>query len=291
MIVLWVLIFLTVLASEFNILTRTETLATTNYRQEAEAYYAALAGIEQAKAEILAASGPVYLDETGRLILSSSEKDKAIERQGTVGTATFTYTLVDEDRKLNLNNLADIELRNLFGRLGIEETLLNTLVDSILDWRDPDNLHRINGAEDDYYRSLTPPYSCKDAPFDSVDELLQIKGMKRELLYGASANGGSGRLADLLTTWGSGALNVNTADTLALETKFGPASAAMIVAQRAAGPILTPPVSGGTTQSLVFAVTSTGSSGSMKRTVRAVYAKKTAKEMTLLFWDDFAKER
>jgi general secretion pathway protein K len=60
-----------------------------------------------------------------------------------------------------------------------------------MDWRDSDDLHRLNGAENDYYRSLTPPYSAKNGPFDTVEDLLWVRGMSSDLFYGYSdANGG-----------------------------------------------------------------------------------------------------
>ena len=62
------------------------------------------------------------------------------------------------------------------------------IVDSIQDWRDPDNLHRFNGAEDDYYLSLPTPYRAKNADFESLDELLLVKGMTPEILYGNVAS-------------------------------------------------------------------------------------------------------
>jgi general secretion pathway protein K len=61
----------------------------------------------------------------------------------------------------------------------------DTIVDSIMDWKDVDNLHRLHGAESDYYMSLPNPYKAKDAPFDTVEELLLVKGVTSEILYGS----------------------------------------------------------------------------------------------------------
>ena len=47
---------------------------------------------------------------------------------------------------------------------------------------------RAQGAEDDYYMSLPEPYHCKNAHFDSVDELLLVKGVTPQLLYGYDHN-------------------------------------------------------------------------------------------------------
>ena len=50
-----------------------------------------------------------------------------------------------------------------------------------MDWRDSDDLHRLNGAENKYYQLLPNPYACKNAAFDSVEELLLVRGMRPEL--------------------------------------------------------------------------------------------------------------
>jgi general secretion pathway protein K len=58
-----------------------------------------------------------------------------------------------------------------------------------MDWRDPDDLHRVNGAENEYYRSLTPPYTARNGPFDTVEDLLWVRGMTTGLFYGDGPEG------------------------------------------------------------------------------------------------------
>ncbi|RPI99290.1 MAG: hypothetical protein EHM36_16225, partial [Deltaproteobacteria bacterium] len=58
------------------------------------------------------------------------------------------------------------------------------IVDSIQDWRDKDDLHRLSGAENAYYQSLPEPYNCKNGDFDTVEELLLVRGITPELFYG-----------------------------------------------------------------------------------------------------------
>jgi DNA uptake protein ComE-like DNA-binding protein len=62
------------------------------------------------------------------------------------------------------------------------------VADSIVDWIDSDTDPRPSGAENDYYSGLSPGYRCKNGPLDSVDELLLIKGVTKELLFGADTN-------------------------------------------------------------------------------------------------------
>jgi general secretion pathway protein K len=71
----------------------------------------------------------------------------------------------------------------------MEEPRRTILVDSIMDWRDPDDLHRINGAESDYYQSLPTSYSAKNGPFDTVEDLLWVRGVTTALFYGSGESG------------------------------------------------------------------------------------------------------
>ena len=64
------------------------------------------------------------------------------------------------------------------------------IVDSILDWIDTDDLHRLNGAESDYYQSLPNPYKAKNGRLDTLEELLLIKGMSPDILFGTKEQKG-----------------------------------------------------------------------------------------------------
>ncbi len=101
------------------------------------------------------------------------------------------YGLESESGRLNLNTilLADQSSQN-GGR-----TLLMTLpgmteqiADAILDWIDPDDDAREQGAERDYYAALPHPYAPRNGPLASIDELLLVRGVTPALLYGADLN-------------------------------------------------------------------------------------------------------
>ena len=114
------------------------------------------------------------------------------------------------------------------------------IVDSIQDWRDPNEEHRLNGAESDYYLGLPVPYRSKNADFDSVDELLQVKGVTRALLYGRPEAPG---LAEHLTVFGTNAVHVNTASPVVLRALgFAPAEVDVLIGRRPyADPSAIPP--------------------------------------------------
>ncbi|MBI5212971.1 MAG: general secretion pathway protein GspK [Nitrospirae bacterium] len=287
--VLWVVVLLTAIVTEFVFFMRTEANIARNFKEETEAYYAALSGIELAKEEILSAKAQqIYLKENGELILDEKGEpafgEKRPERKGALGNSVYSYVIIDEDRKININAATPEQLRHIFKNSGAEDSELDTIIDSILDWRDPDNLHRLNGAEEDYYQSLPKPYSCKDGYFDTVEELLMVKGVKPEMLFG-SKDGAYRGIAEYLTAKSSHIININTADRVVLEAKFGTAVAENIIMQRSAGTILTP-MAGGIVNSTYFTIVSTGSSGKIKRTIKAIVMKKNDTTLETLYWND-----
>src|SRR3990172_2894258 len=97
--------------------------------------------------------------------------------------------MVDEGAKIGLNRADEVLLRHLFNNLGLDPDAQDVATDGILDWRDSDNLRRLHGAEADYYLGLPEPYAPKDGPFESVDELLLVRGISRALFYGVAPRG------------------------------------------------------------------------------------------------------
>lgn len=91
------------------------------------------------------------------------------------------YGLVPENAKININT-ADVNML-----MGLED-MTAELAASIIDWRDEDDEITEGGAESDYYQLEDSPYDCKNAPFESVEELLLVKGMTPEILYGEDLN-------------------------------------------------------------------------------------------------------
>jgi len=88
------------------------------------------------------------------------------------------------------------------------------IVDSILDWLDYNDgdSERPQGAENDYYMGLENPYSCKNGPMDSIEELLLIKGITPEIYFGDPEKGQL-PLSEYFTVHGDwmGRVNINSA--------------------------------------------------------------------------------
>ena len=99
------------------------------------------------------------------------------------------FGITDEASKLNINVASDTQLLALVQRaLGneTEQADPKEIVDAIIDWRDADHTPRGEAGDTEgiYYRLLPKPYRVKNAPFDTVEELLLVKGVTPELLYG-----------------------------------------------------------------------------------------------------------
>jgi DNA uptake protein ComE-like DNA-binding protein len=103
---------------------------------------------------------------------------------------TLRYGLMDESAKLNVNALVSWNLSNYNSRMALMwlPNMTYDIADSILDWIDTDSTVRQYGAENDYYLSLPKPYQAANGPISSLDDLLMVKGVTPELLYGEDLN-------------------------------------------------------------------------------------------------------
>jgi general secretion pathway protein K len=189
-----------------------------NLRDGQKAFYDARSGVELAK-HLLQEDNRDYdsLDEDWALLadhpgfLSQDDEGK------------FKVTIEDEAGKFPINKLitGDKEksvdpvrldqLKRLFDVLELDPEL----IDPIIDWLDPDNNPQPFGAEDAYYQTLPSPYPCKNGPLDSLDELLLVKGMTKEILYGTAEKKG---LIHFLTLYSDGKININTASAEVLQS-------------------------------------------------------------------------
>jgi type II secretory pathway component PulK len=106
----------------------------------------------------------------------------------------FRYGLIDEASKINLNAMLLIDptgtvLYNmLMSFANTDPNMTADIADSIIDWIDSDDDQRPNGAESSYYQGLSPPYRAKNAPLESVEELLYVKGVTPQFLFGTDYN-------------------------------------------------------------------------------------------------------
>jgi len=233
LIVLWVMTILTATALSFSLLTRSETYGSLTFRDRMEMQFLAEAGIERGIAEIIYRS----VNARQNITLAGKEpwKTDGTAYYGHLENGDYQVRLFDESGKVSLNGLTDasgIMVKNLLVNLGSPPEEADTIVDSILDWKDADDLHRLNGAEDNYYQSLPHPYGAGNADFASLEELLLVKGVTRDVLYGTDKRKG---LIDFLTLHNkTNRINFNAAsrELLAALPGMDAAQADQIVAYR-----------------------------------------------------------
>ena len=240
MVVLWVVGLLSILTVSFAFDAHIEARVTSYYRKRTKATYLATSGFEVARmlmsrsAEINpdadideeeAEDDPWYVDAR-RL---SQGNTVHVERE--LGEGAIKLDIVSERARRNVNLLTekhDPTGESWEGILevgDVPEEMWPELVDSFRDWTDDDDLPRMDGAEsEDYYEALDEPYTAKNGELYTVDELLLVKGFTRAILYGGVIEQESddpiriSGIADLLTTFGEKAINVNAASRRVLMT-------------------------------------------------------------------------
>lgn len=210
MIVLWVMTLLIVIILSFSVMARTEVFSTMTFKEQMTNKYLAEAGMQRAIMEIFYrnANKNNQINLTGEEVCRTDGKFY----YGGMSSGYYKFSLRDESGKININTLNDssgIILNNLLVNLKVEKETADTIVDSILDWKDADNLTRLRGAEDDYYMSLPSPYKAKNANFDNLEELLLVKGVSSEILYGSQEKPGLINFTTLYSN--TDKININTA--------------------------------------------------------------------------------
>lgn len=170
-IVLWIIALLAVLAGVFSSGMRVETHLARNQVEGARVRHLAEAGIYHGLLELYRMIG---------------KAPQAWHANGTVYEVSIAempvrIALFDESGKIDLNAAPPELLESLLKSMDVEDQDSARLVDAILDWRDKDNLRRLNGAEDKDYQRAGLPHEAKDGPFQSVPELLLVLGMSSNL--------------------------------------------------------------------------------------------------------------
>jgi type II secretory pathway component PulK len=91
------------------------------------------------------------------------------------------WGLVDECSKVNLNNATAAMLQNL-------PQMTQNLSAAMYDWGTTNTTPSVNGAKSETYSALNPAYLCKNAPYETPEELRLVYGMNMDLIYGEDAN-------------------------------------------------------------------------------------------------------
>ncbi|MFQ5598334.1 MAG: type II secretion system minor pseudopilin GspK [Nitrospiria bacterium] len=206
------LLVVVILESDFQ--ARADLRAAGNFRDDLKAFYLVQSAVTAGKALIR--------DDTK----NSNAYDSLDELWAfpipdyPLGDGVINGLIVDEERKINLNkllpppNVSGIQnvspgrrdqLTRLFELLEIDPDV----VDPIIDWLDADSEALPFGAEEETYQLRDPPYAPRNGPLETLRELHMVHGITPEIYR---------KITPYLTIYGSGKVNVNTADTLVLQS-------------------------------------------------------------------------
>ncbi|MHC5020149.1 MAG: type II secretion system minor pseudopilin [Planctomycetota bacterium] len=188
---LFILAMLSVLTVAFLQNEQVELRLGRRHWDRAVARQAAWSGLHRAMADLAASEDPS--DHHGRAWYG---RDASSYEEVEVGEDAFfsllrndpdrpddiAYGLDDENGKININTAPAEILAELPG-------LNSEIANAIVDWRDDnDEISNEEGAEESYYLSLRSPYSPRNAPFETIEELLLVRGITPALLYGEDRN-------------------------------------------------------------------------------------------------------
>lgn len=230
-VVLWILLIVALIVSSFAFEMQLESRMITVQRKRFKADQLALAGVELAKAMLAYKEENPTRDSTGQRIPNEDPwVNEALKITDAIpvrfsekfGDGTVKLQIDYEEGRRNISKMTRDDWRLMFDQAGIPNTRWDAMLDCLDDWQDENDLHMLNGAESDdpFYKDRG--YPCKNAPVDTVDELLLIKNWGEEVLYGTPPDEDSDNpitgIADQLTIWGNGLVNPNSATPKVLNT-------------------------------------------------------------------------
>ncbi len=240
---------LSILAAAFAFSMKVETKLAQNANSETELLWMGLSGVEFARwvlvqqTTVAEERGFDALNQfwaSGDTTSVSNSPFQGMSLSGyPLGNGRFSIKIIELERKMNIN-AADMRfLQNAFNVVGVDAGESSQITSAIIDWIDTNNERGANGAEDDDYMALDPPYHCKNKPIDDMAELLLIRGITPDMYWGGVAtnhppskfqsrlsarHGFTGQnmfrvgLKDIFTPISSGKININTASAEVLLT-------------------------------------------------------------------------
>lgn len=234
---LWTLLLLALLLGSLAFDMHVEAAVTSFRRRRARAELLARSGVAYAqwmlaeRRRVPAEWKPEEMDEATYVQLRRLSRNLPL-REIVIpmsGRDEIRLTIEPESARRNVNALETDDWYEVLYRGGVPEEFWDELIACFQDWTDPDDEHRLLGAEadDPFYEERG--YGPRNAPVETIAELVMIKGFSRELVYGGPSPYVEGEtlpgIARWLTTRGDGRLNVNAAEREVLLTLPGLAEA------------------------------------------------------------------
>lgn len=167
--VLWLTTLLAVVASAFALSVQRESVLLRSARDHSEGRALLDGALQYAWLRLRASKLP------GQWLSNGAVYELAY------GTGRVRLELRDEAGKVNLNLAKEPMLIALFTAAGLSAAEAEKLTDAVADWRDADELRRLNGAEAEDYRQAGREFGPRNRAFEAVEELRAVLGMSPEL--------------------------------------------------------------------------------------------------------------
>lgn len=164
-IVIWVLSLMTIMAGSFALTMRRETVVISAVKDNAEALAMAESGLALAQRMLLLMNNDKRWKADGSLYQIYYKE------------AEIRVRLFSEKGKIDINQADEKLLTLMMTSTTLKLDEQQALVSAILDWRDDDELVRINGAERSQYEEAGLSYQPTNKDFNSIEELQMVLGM------------------------------------------------------------------------------------------------------------------
>jgi type II secretory pathway component PulK len=234
---LWLVVGITIVALEFSLVGRERREFGLAAADRARESASALGAFSMTRARLEAALRAFPASQTGSVTqLRASDPwldvDSLYSGDMLVDSMTVKVEAIDLGTKLNINSISEQEIRSLISYTVGDFVEADYLAQAIMDWRDVDDLARARGGERDAYLKADMLRLPTNQNFRDIEELLDVKGMTREVFD---------VISPYLTTMGSAQVNLNTAPVPVLRVLPGMTDeiVARILAMRSRGQRIT----------------------------------------------------
>jgi general secretion pathway protein K len=202
---LWLMVVISAIGLQMGLEARDRRLQVLSRIEETGARETARAGIEHARARLQALldADPVAGFLPNSPLDPWAEADSILEEPIGALRANYQVSLTNPGARLHLNHATEEELRRLLEALRVDAGRADRIAQSVMDWRDPDDLHHARGAEAEDYVRRRSPVRPRNGPFRDLSELRHVKNVTPEVLE---------RVLPHLTLVGEGRVNLYAAE-------------------------------------------------------------------------------
>lgn len=162
--VLWLVALLTIIAASFSTHSKIESRLAGNVKDTLQAKLLAQSGFNRAIMELMVNDPQNRWNFNGQVYPLETELGE------------LKIAIRNVSGLLDLNRASADQLSKLFVIVTDDQQQREALVDRLNDWRDGDDLRRVNGAEDKDYRAAGYPYTTAGEDLKTIEELAYVMG-------------------------------------------------------------------------------------------------------------------